>query len=183
MEFDPATSTYFIRLPPPYTNITLTPGFLEDAPIKISSLNNPAVYMNLSGPPYPYTESDCANWFKTLSATNDAALSQYLLVQASRSAKEGDAGEQGVNTSEGKKWVDGLPVSAIREDGKFIGEFSVNRRGFSMIRDENERKKMKEFNASLPAGDPRIEYEIGCKSLLSFPHFPVPHFPHLTENP
>ena len=68
-------------------------------------------------------------------------------------------------------WVDtGSPVTAIREvdsetgEQKFVSESMVRRRGFLLVSDEAERKRQKDSNDAMEAGDPRIEWKIGCKS-------------------
>jgi hypothetical protein len=68
----------------------------------------------------------------------------------------------------GRKWVGGIPFTVIREidpqagESTFIGDFYIRRNGFVEIENEEDRKRMKEQNDGLEAGDPNIVWETGC---------------------
>lgn len=154
MQLD-ANNEPFIPLPAPHNNIILTPPRFADADAAIACLNDPTVYMNLSGPPFPYTQENSKEWTSILSKATSDALKEFR-------AAQGD---------DGKRWVSQIPVSAIREmdadsgEGKFIGEVTIRRRVYESVTDPVERKRLQEENEALKAGDPRIEWAFGCKSV------------------
>ena len=66
MEFDKSNAP-FLRLPPPHSNIILAVGRDSDGLAVISMLNDPMVYINLAGPPFPYTQAHFDAQFKKTS--------------------------------------------------------------------------------------------------------------------
>lgn len=68
----------------------------------------------------------------------------------------------------GKRWVGQLPVSAIREvnaengEERFIGEVALRRRNYISVSDIAERTRLEEENEALEAGDPKIDWTLGC---------------------
>jgi hypothetical protein len=161
MEFD-ANNSPFIRLPAPNENIIITPSRYSDGDAVIKLLSDPRVYMNLAGPPYPYGQEEWDGWFPILEKASKDTLAEWLEVEKSR--KEG---------GHGRKWVTGArgaPVSAIREvdpvtgEQRFIGSIDATRKNwlFYAVTEENKRKQ--EANDALEAGDPRIQWDLGCKS-------------------
>ena len=49
---------YIIPVPHPSSRIVLAPPRQSDGPYVLAALNDKRVYMNLIGPPYPYTDDD-----------------------------------------------------------------------------------------------------------------------------
>jgi len=159
MQFDRHNQP-FIRVPHSQSQLILTPPRLTDSEAVFAILNDRRVYMNLLGPPFPYTQRDWDDWFPTISKTAADALSEYTEAEKVRQAGNGTT----------QKWVStGLPVMAIREvsedtgDMTFLGEINIRRRAFLTVLDEDERKRMKDGNDSFAPGDPRIQWEVGCK--------------------
>ena len=155
MEFD-NSNTPFLRLPPPHSNLSLTIGRDSDGPAIISMLNHPAVYMNLAGPPFPYTQEHRDAQFKQMSDEIETALAEFREVEASRGKPNG------------KKWVGKAPFTVIREDDPqagvdtVLGDFVFRRSGFFEVDNEEDKKRMKDQNDELEAGDPNIVWEVGC---------------------
>lgn len=152
MEFD-IHNTPYLRLPPPHSSITLKIYRATDAPVLISMLNHPAVYMNLAGPPFPYLQKHHDSKIKELEVDTANALN---FLRESKS-------------SEGKaKWASTVPFTVIREvdadtsDETVLGDLVLRRSNFLDVNDEKERESIKSRNDSLEAGNPDIVWEIGC---------------------
>jgi len=167
MEFDENNSP-FIRLPAPHTNIIITPPCYSDGDAVITVLNDPRVYMNLAGPPFPYAKKDWDERFPMIEKATSDALTEWREVAKSRN-------EMGDGNQLEKRWMSrGLPVSAIRDvdpvtgEQKFVGDIGVRRREFMILEDQEERKRLIQENEALEAGDPEIAWEMGCESFLSF---------------
>jgi hypothetical protein len=161
MEFD-SNNSPFIRLSAPNQNIIITPSRYSDGDTVVKALSDPRVYMNLAGPPYPYGQKEWDDWFPMLEKASKDTLVEWREVERVR--KEG---------GDGKRWVNGAhgaPVTAIREvdpvtgEQKFIGSIDATRKNFSFYEDSEENKKKREVNDALEAGDPKINWELGCKS-------------------
>lgn len=165
MEFDKNNSP-FIPLPPPHTDIIVTPPRYTDGDAIIRNFNDPKVYMNLVTPPYPFTRQDWDERFPIIERQAHDALLEWKEAEASRlNAVAGEA--EGMQ----RKWVGiGFPVTAIREidpktrEETFIGDISIRRREFKVTLDEGERKRARDENFDLEAGDPRIAWDVGCTS-------------------
>lgn len=162
LEFS-TTGEPFIRLDEPsLCNIIITPLRQTDGPSNLKILNDPAVYKNITTP-FPYTEADWEAWFSIASKAESVALKEYLAAEDAR--KKGEASRW-----VGSETLVSQPVTAIREvdeeTGKeeLLGSISIRRGGFLHIRDEVERKRLKELNDGLEAGNPAIQWEMGCKS-------------------
>ncbi|KAE9365741.1 hypothetical protein N431DRAFT_429975 [Stipitochalara longipes BDJ] len=155
MEFD-SNNSPFIRLPAPHKDIIITPPRYSDGEAVIEILSDPRVYMNLAGPPYPYGQKEWDEWFPIIGKASKDALSEWREVEKFR--KEG---------GDGKKWINGAPVTAIREvdpltgEQKFIGTLDPTRNNyiFHGVHAENQRKQ--DLNDALKAGDPKIDWSLG----------------------
>jgi hypothetical protein len=149
MEFD-AHNIPYLRLPPPHNSITLNTYRDTDAPTLISMLNNPAVYMNLAGPPFPYLQEHHDSKVATMEAKTAKVLKELREFEKER------------------KWASAAPFSVIREiDGesgedRVLGDLVLRRSDFFDVDDERERETIKSRNDALEAGDPDIVWEIGC---------------------
>lgn len=159
MNFD-ENGTPFIALPEPHSNIIITHSRFEDGDVLIPMMNDPRVYMNLTGPAFPYTQKDWEEFFSKTEKSRSEALAEWKEIEKSKM----EAGDDGKDF---KRWIGGTPVNCLREidpetkQQRFIGHISVRRRGFLAIRDKAERNRVEEENASRKAGDPLIEWEIG----------------------
>jgi hypothetical protein len=102
MEFDKSNAPFF-RLPPPHGNIILAIGRDCDGPAVISMLNDPAVYTNLAGSPFPYTQAHFDAQFEKTASKIELALAEFREVKVSRGKPNG------------RKWVNGAPFTVIRE--------------------------------------------------------------------
>jgi len=155
MEFD-QNNTPFLRLPPPLSTIILATSRDSDGPAIISMLNDPAVYINLAGPPFPYTQAHYHARVEEMSGRIETALAEFREVEASR----GDPN--------GKKWISGVPFTVIREinpqtgESTVLGDCHVTRNDFFEVEDEEERKRKTGQNNRLEVGDPNIVWEAAC---------------------
>jgi hypothetical protein len=161
MEFD-ANNSPFIRLPAPNENIIITPSQYSDGDAVIKLLSDPRVYMNLAGPPYPYGQKEWDSWFPILERASKNTLAEWREVEKSRKER-----------GHGRQWVTGAhgaPVTAIREidpvtgEQKFIGSIDATRKNWLFYGATEENKRRQEANDALEAGDPRIQWDLGCKS-------------------
>jgi GNAT superfamily N-acetyltransferase len=161
MEFD-ANNSPFIRLPAPNENIIITPSRYSDGDAVIELLSDPRIYMNLAGPPYPYGQEEWDSWFPILEKASKDTLKEWREVENSR--KEGVHGRQWVTGAHG------APVTAIREidpvtgEQKFIGSIDATRKNWLFYGATDENKRKQEANDALEAGDPKIQWDLGCKS-------------------
>lgn len=112
MEVD-SKGSLFIRLPPPHGNMIITEPHYSDGETVLVDFNNPLIYMNLAGPPFPYTSNDWDERFSRVSKTSSMTMEEWKGVEASRQKVETGA----------KKWVGtAVPVTAIREINNETGE-------------------------------------------------------------
>jgi RimJ/RimL family protein N-acetyltransferase len=115
--------------------------------------------MNLAGPPFPYGRKEWDDWSAILERASKDTLAEWREVEKTR--KEGGNGRQ---------WVNGAPVTAIREvdpvtgEQKFIGSIDVTRHNYTFhgVHEENQRKQ--DENDALAAGNPEIDWSVGCES-------------------
>lgn len=151
------TGEPYLQLPAPLDNIIITPNRLSDAQVSIQFLNDPRVYKMLIGPPFPYLPIHAEEWMAKCIESSDA------IFETLKTAETGNSGE----TEATLIHVDGCPVRALREvqpDGTdvFIGDIGIIRSGrFEYLRDKGKEKTLTEYNASLPAGNPEIIWDIG----------------------
>jgi hypothetical protein len=162
MQFD-KNNVPFLSFPSPYESFILTPPRASDADtvadVSIAAMNDPRVYLNLSNTPFPYVRKDWDEWNEMISKEAEDTLAELKEVEEAR--QRGD--------DAGKKWVSASPFRIIRQvdaetgEEKFIGEIMIWRQKFGVISDEAERKRLRERNNALPAGDPGIGWAIACK--------------------
>lgn len=159
VKFD-ANNEPYLQLPPPHSQFRLTPTRETDAPVVIAAMNDPSVYMNFIATPCPYLQQDWNAWFPILSNVTCKAVAELREVEEWK--RGGMVGE--------RKWVGaGQPFPAIREtdpetgEERFLGEVAIRRATFRQVKDEAEKKEMEERNLARKAGDPEIEWEMGCE--------------------
>lgn len=156
MEFD-KNNIPFIRLPHPHGTIILATSRDNDSDnaALISMLNDPEVYMNLAGPPYPYTKEHHNEKLKKINLETEKSLSELRELQLKQ-----------------RRWVAGSPFTVIREidpqtlEETVVGDFVIRRSDFLFVNNAEDRARMKEWNDRLEAGDEGIIWEIECKSSL-----------------
>ena len=130
-------------------------------------MNDPRVYMNLAGPPFPYTEKVWEEFFPIAQKSPGEALAEWKDIEKSRN-EAAKAGEEEV-----KRWMGRVPVESLREidpetkEQKYIGSISIRKTAFLGIKDKAERERLVAENESRKAGDPLIYWEIGCKLATS----------------
>jgi len=150
LEVNQQTAEPYLRLPPPYAHIIITPPRMSDAPTIVQILNDPRVYKSLQGPPYPYLPEHAQSWLLSVTLQSDAVL---------RDLKE--AGGDGK-----LKIVDDCPVRSLREvkeDGTdvYLGDCTIDRWGWPEIVDRDQRQRLTDGNVARKAGDPDILWGIG----------------------
>lgn len=137
LKFDSTNGEYYLPIPSPQSNLRLTPYRPDSDPdFQVLYLNDPRVYQNLSGPPFPYLREHADAW---------NARGHVRFQELFEAMRRGD------------KYVDGCPLRAIRkvqEDGSqiLIGDFRVDREsnGVPWLT-ENEKDNETKSN-----GDPSI---------------------------
>ncbi|ESZ98113.1 hypothetical protein SBOR_1492 [Sclerotinia borealis F-4128] len=144
---------------PNHKNIILTRPRTSDAELTIPAFNHPSIYLNLTGPPFPYTQESFDSFFKEVLDKN-----VQIAVAELRDAKLSE------ENGNGKRWVGAIPFPSIREvvvNGKgereevFIGQTEIRRRGYMTVLGEDERQRLVKGNEGRKIGDPEIEWEIG----------------------
>ncbi|TGO65675.1 hypothetical protein BOTNAR_0075g00250 [Botryotinia narcissicola] len=158
---DPLFPTLTLNSPNPlHQNLILTRPRTSDAKTSIIAFTDPAVYLHLTGPPFPYTQEDFDSFFNEVLDKNSRVAAAELW--DAKSAQEDGSPVQ--------KWVGAIPFPSIREVRvgekgerieEFIGQIDIRRRGFVTTADEEERKILAKENADRKTGDPGIEWEIG----------------------
>jgi RimJ/RimL family protein N-acetyltransferase len=133
---DERTKEPYLRLPPPHSNIILTPPRLSDSEAIVQILNDRRVFQWLESTPYPYHTDHAKQW---LEATLQEA--EMLLRQLEETAGG---------------FVGGCPVRILREvkengDQVFLGDCGIGKWGFDDVQDPVEREKLwKENDQRLP---------------------------------
>lgn len=149
LKFDSTTGEYYLPIPSPHSNLRLTPCRPDSDPdFQVLYLNDPRVYQNLCGPPFPYLPEHADAW-----NARARVRSQELFEAMGR----------------GDKYIDGCPLRAIREvqgDGSqiLIGDFRVDRQpnGVPWLAEDEKDNETKS------TGDPSIVWLLGCGSISPF---------------
>ncbi|KAL7417406.1 hypothetical protein BDY24DRAFT_432591 [Mrakia frigida] len=121
----PSPTPAYIPLRSPHSDLCLTTFLLSDAPQITRILNEPSVFNNLSGPPFPYSLGMAEEWI---------------------------AGREG-RTASGEE-VGGFsvlrPIKSLLEDDEpvFIGTITLSENPFLHISDSKRRAKKIEENAA-----------------------------------
>ncbi|OQV04342.1 Acetyltransferase GNAT domain-containing protein [Cladophialophora immunda] len=161
MEAVVESSDFNIAVPHPTLRLALTPPRESDGAAVILGLNHPKVYMNLNGPPYPYTEQDRQEWYAKISSNWKQNWSELVTIRKREQSTPADYSQR---SWLGRHWTSTIrhfEESDTDSYGKFIGEIGVERESFLYILDEEQRNRRKEENDKLQAGDPNITWEIG----------------------
>ncbi|KAJ5112620.1 hypothetical protein N7532_000665 [Penicillium argentinense] len=158
------TKEPYLRLPEPLSNIIITPHRLhqleETIDAKVPLLNDPIIYLNLTGPPYPYLREHEEEWVK-MRCEAGAPVLNALRAEFETSVKE-------------QQFFDFCPFSVIREVTEqdpttgdplkdiLIGDVGISRYSFYEYEHGSEEKaEAQRLNDELPAGDERIVWQIG----------------------
>ncbi|OJK02148.1 hypothetical protein ASPACDRAFT_114832 [Aspergillus aculeatus ATCC 16872] len=162
--YNPETQEPYLRLPAPLSHIILTPHRLhqlkETIAAKVPLLNDPRIYLNLTGPPYPYLREHEEEWVKSKCAAAEPVL------RALRAEFETSVQQQ--------QHFDLCPFTVIREvieedpqtghpkQDVLIGDIEIARYMFYEYRhDSPERAEAQRLNSELPPGDEGIAWGIG----------------------
>ncbi|KAI0375125.1 acyl-CoA N-acyltransferase [Pilatotrama ljubarskyi] len=153
LQFHPETGEPFLRLPAPHDKIIITPPRMSDAPTIISYMNDPALYMWLDGPPFPYRPEHAESWLEKVKKGADAAFEELQRANAEHS-------------DEPPVLVSACPVRSLREvleDGTdlFLGDIALVRERWPDVADDEEKDRLAKPNAEKPVGDPEIIWCIG----------------------
>jgi hypothetical protein len=176
-DINPLLREFSIPLAHPTLKLVVTGPSDADGPTVIQGLNDPSVYMNLMGPPFPFLESDRKSWCDQCVAWAGENMAELRVIRGAREAQP----ESARSDWSKQQWLGKRPfVTAVRDvsklkdgdstiNGDFVGEIYFARTRFSHILDQNERDRLQAENDALEAGDPRIEYHTGCESTCLFP--------------
>ncbi|RAH71177.1 GNAT family N-acetyltransferase [Aspergillus aculeatinus CBS 121060] len=162
--YNPQTQEPYLRLPAPLSHIILTPHRLhqleETIADKVPLLNDPRIYLNLTGPPYPYLREHEEAWVKSKCAAAEPVL------RALRAEFQTSVPQQ--------EYFDLCPFTVIREvteedpqtghpkQDVLIGDIEIARYMFYEYRhDSPERAEAQRLNNELPPGDEGIAWGIG----------------------
>ncbi|EXJ59221.1 hypothetical protein A1O7_06653 [Cladophialophora yegresii CBS 114405] len=159
MATDTLASDFCVPIPHPTLKIALTPPRESDRDASVAGINDPAVYMNLNSPPYPYTDKDWAEWYAINGGASDANLAELKAIHQEQPPSVVASRDWST-----RGWLGQRPwTSTIRDvvDGRFIGNISMGRETFMYILDPEERQRRKDENDKLQPGDPRILWMIG----------------------
>lgn len=149
---DDTTGEPYLRLPHPNENIIITPPRMEDAPFMVPIMNNPRVYMNLTGPPFPFT----------LQHAEERLASR--VVESRQILEDLQKVEEGTPSGPtGLKLCDGCPIRSIREvmeDGQqvYIGDIIAGRCKYFHVVDAEEKERLIANNNAKAPGDPDIVF-------------------------
>jgi hypothetical protein len=181
-EIDAERQEPYLRLPAPHENIIITPPHLSDSDRLVEILNDPRVYVWLSGPPHPYLQEHAAWWLTRVTkraAESWAEIREVSdrIASATEIALGPEADEASKHTSMGqeetKPMFGDCPVRSIRQvnpDGSwtYLGDVELSRWGFLEVADEEERKRLNEENEKKKIGDPDIIWTFGGLQLLLY---------------
>lgn len=168
IQHHPLHPTLTLNSPHPHhQNIILTRPRPSDAAPTIPAFNQPAIYLHLTGPPFPYTQESFDAFFHDV-------LDRKAKIAAAELWDARAAEEQGGPRS----WVEALPFPSIREvvgvgearEELFIGQVELRRRGYVTVLGAGEREGLVRRNGERRTGDPGVEWEVGCMFFL-FPSF------------
>ena len=166
IHYNTHTKEPYLRLAKPLSNIIITPHRLnqleETIDAKVQLLNDPKIFLNLDGPPYPFLREHEEEWVKMKCEAGEPVL-KALAMEFETSFKE-------------QQYFDFCPFTVIREvteqDSKtgdplkdiLIGDVGIDRSVFYEHKHgSEERAEAQRLNKELPAGDERIVWGIGCK--------------------
>ncbi|PYH40459.1 GNAT family N-acetyltransferase [Aspergillus saccharolyticus JOP 1030-1] len=162
--YNPQTQEPYLRLPAPLRQIIITPHrphqLEETIAAKLPLLNDPRIYLNLTGSPFPYLREHAEAWMNTQIAAAEPVL------QALRTEFE--------TSVQGQRYFGLCPFTVIREvteedpetghplKDTLIGDIGIARYQFYEYRQGSaERAEAQRLNGDLPAGDERIVWAIG----------------------
>jgi hypothetical protein len=150
LQYNPTTGEPFLRLPAPFSNITMTPPRMSDVAPSVEIMSNPsvAVWMGATGPGSTYTAAKAEAWLTKLKAQTDAAVDEL------RGATEPHV-------------VSACPVRHLREEREdgtevYIGDVSIARAHWPEVLDVEERARLVAENNARVAGDPDIVWHVSC---------------------
>ncbi|KAI0315658.1 acyl-CoA N-acyltransferase [Amylostereum chailletii] len=152
LELNTVTGEPFLRLPPPYAHIIVTPPRDSDSTACLPILNDPGVYKWVLGAPLPHLEHHARAWSAHTKVNTDRAWAE--LVQAAK-VPDGPL-----------KITSECPVRIIREqkeDGEevYVGDCGFFKYGFDEVTDREEQRRLEEENIARIPGDEAAVWSLG----------------------
>lgn len=147
LQYNEETEQPFLRLPPPFTNIIITPPRMSDEPDIIPLLNDERVVKWLDGPPYPYEETHAKIWLEHI-----CGLAEDIILE--------------IKSKPAGAFIGGCPIRVIREvteDGReiFLGDIGIDGWGYDDVADSDEKTRLVKVNLERPVGDSEKEWCFG----------------------
>lgn len=146
IQFNPLLEP-FLPIPHPTLDLVLTSYRPSDVETQVRCLNDPAVALNLSGPPFPHRREDSLAWQAVVNGRFEEQMGRWA---------GGDWGVPGQSV-----------FSAIREveSGEMVGDIGYVRWGWEeLAKVPEEREAAVAREAEIEAGDPEATWSIGCES-------------------
>ncbi|KAI1788791.1 acyl-CoA N-acyltransferase [Ganoderma leucocontextum] len=153
LQFNPTTGEPFLRLPAPHENVIITPPRMSDGPAIVANMSDPAIYVFLEGPPFPYLPEHADQWLTSITNGTDAAF-----VTLKHAIEE--------KPDEPPILLEHPPVRIIREireDGSdlFLGDIMFVRERYPDMDDKELKETLLQRNAGRTLGDSEIVWCIG----------------------
>lgn len=165
-------------LPLPLTTsppLLLTPQRPTDVPRIVDTLTDPAVGLQLIGPPWPFTGADAHSWGELLRVQAEEVFRELkarteLAQVTTEEPLEGGIG--GAAPAGTRRWPIPAPkMHALRraDTGDWAGDFGVTRWQFDDVADPAERKRLIDENEAKDTFDPTVIWTYGCGSFTNAP--------------
>jgi hypothetical protein len=165
-------------LPLPLTTsppLILTPQRPTDVSRIVETLTDPAVGMQLIGPPWPFKAEDAHSWGESLRAQAEevfrdlkARTEQLGEISTNENHEErGTERQEGEKATTRKRWPIPAPkIHSLRraDNGAWAGDFGVTRWQFDNVVDPEEKQRLIDENEAKEVFDPTITWTYGCKS-------------------
>lgn len=166
-------------LPLPLTTsppLILTPQRPTDVPRIVETLTNPAVGMQLIGPPWPFKAEDAHSWGESLRAqAEDVFRDLKARTEQAEISTNGDGEDEGTERPDGnetpetnrQRWPIPAPkIHSLRraDNGAWAGDFGVTRWQFDNVVDPEEKQRLIDENEAKDVLDPTVIWTYGCKS-------------------
>lgn len=166
-------------LPLPLTTsppLILTPQRPTDVSRIVETLTDPAVGMQLIGPPWPFKAEDAHSWGESLRAQAKEVFRDLKArtEQLGEISTNGYGEERGTERPAGdetktkkRRWPIPAPkIHSLRraDNGAWAGDFGVTRWQFDNVVDAEEKQRLIDENEAKEVLDPTVIWTYGCKS-------------------
>lgn len=162
-------------LPLPLTTsppLILTPQRPTDVSRIVETLTDPAVGMQLIGPPWPFKAEDAHSWGESLRAQAEevfrdlkARTEQLGEISTNENHEErGTERQEGEKATTRKRWPIPAPkIHSLRraDNGAWAGDFGVTRWQFDNVVDPEEKQRLIDENEAKEVFDPTITWTYG----------------------